>query len=725
MNKRNSKDIHKVATRAGLMLALATALPLAGTAQAANPNYKLCFSSSATATVDGNVVDDPAWGAGAWQFGSWKYEFGSGGAIPDGVVQGTRDTDRLYFAFSVNHDKTWDDNDVIVLTIDPGAGNPRRRFHVFPVCGGVGACLDNPATPAVNEAGKAREVKTWTYNAATSSWTNQIVNPTWVQTGVTSQDAGTSKSWSVEVSIPISTAADPTNYVPIPASGLFGLYFNMIRIDGTDGSARQMDWPVEATDIGSPVPLLLEAGTPAEAQWGNGTRGGVTCNGVSIGWSDIKTNQTPTSYISLNQANYFTATVHNSSVDSTGAAVAANGVRATFKIANWGIPGSSAWSEVPAASNKPTGNIPANGSADLTTGAWLLDPTTERPKYSPPNDHQCIRVDLDSVNTTGNVSFLNHIAYRNMDFAETMSPVRREARISAAGFKLPRGKTQHEMVLKEYAYNTPKGQKWVSEISGLTKAGDGRYTLKLAPNAAARIQSAVTPPSVDIPISVLKVAPGTGGVNQVLTKSSGSRPLTVAVQPGNVVTLIASGQIEKSGVAREPVRLGPLGGDERMLRRAIEPRAARVAEPKRLVKQAPVGMLVGSFDQFKTSFVVGDATTLQVPKGATTLYLAVNDVDGEFATQKGEGYSVQVTQTAALPQYAAVGRLVPSRADELGVRLPLGANLPTWMMCGELKNGKKLIINGKTYDAVDNAGCFGYVIKKIKKEPRRWWPWGG
>ena len=47
------------------------------------------------------------------------------------------------------------------------------------------------------------------------------------------------------------------------------------------------------------------------------------------------------------------------------------------------------------------------------------------------------------------------------------------------------------------------------------------------------------------------------------------------------------------------------------------------------------------------------------------------------------------------------------------------------MMCGELKNGKKLIINGKTYDAVDNAGCFGYVIKKIKKEPRRWWPWGG
>ncbi|MCK7496554.1 MAG: hypothetical protein MZW92_40805 [Comamonadaceae bacterium] len=74
------------------------------------------------------------------------------------------------------------------------------------------------------------------------AWTNQILNPVWVQTGVTSQDAGTSKSWSVEVSIPISAAADPA-FVPIPASGLFGLYFNIIRLDGhgrfgaTDGLA--------------------------------------------------------------------------------------------------------------------------------------------------------------------------------------------------------------------------------------------------------------------------------------------------------------------------------------------------------------------------------------------------------------------------------------------------------------------------------------------------------
>jgi len=224
-----------------------------------------------------------------------------------------------------------------------------------------------------------------------------------------------------------------------------------------------MDWPPEAPDIGKPLAVTLETGTPAETVWGNGTRGGVTCNGVSIGWQDIKTNQTPTSYISLNQANYFTATVHNSSVDGTGAAVPANGVRPRSKSPNWGIPGSSEWSQVPAASNTPTGNIPASGSADLTTGAWLLDPVTERPKYSPPNDHQCIRVDLDSVNTTGNVSFLNHVAYRNMDFAETMSPVRRAARISVAGIKLAPGKTQHEMVLRSTRTTRPRARSGVRD----------------------------------------------------------------------------------------------------------------------------------------------------------------------------------------------------------------------------------------------------------------------
>ena len=44
----------------------------------------------------------------------------------------------------------------------------------------------------------------------------------------------------------------------------------------------------------------------------------LSLNGVSVTGSDIKTNHAPTSLISLDAANTFTATVHNSSVDSAG-----------------------------------------------------------------------------------------------------------------------------------------------------------------------------------------------------------------------------------------------------------------------------------------------------------------------------------------------------------------------------------------------------------------------
>ncbi|MCK7496555.1 MAG: hypothetical protein MZW92_40810 [Comamonadaceae bacterium] len=47
-SRHNSNETRKVVTRAGLALVPAVALPLAGTAHAANTNYKLCFSSDAT-----------------------------------------------------------------------------------------------------------------------------------------------------------------------------------------------------------------------------------------------------------------------------------------------------------------------------------------------------------------------------------------------------------------------------------------------------------------------------------------------------------------------------------------------------------------------------------------------------------------------------------------------------------------------------------------------------
>ncbi len=685
-----------------LLLGLLLAALMGGQAMAANPNKKLCFTRTGTPTING-LLDDTAWGNGAWQSGSWKYVAGNGTSLPDGIAQGTRDANNLYFAFQVNNDATIDATDVVVLTLDAGPGGPRKRFHLYHSC-----------IPGGCPGGVVHQAKVWTWNAGTANWEGLEENPPWLGIDAHVVYAGTSSSWSLEVKIPLAE-------MPVPASGLFGMYFNMVRIDSGSNTARQLDWPPEVTDISgataSEVSFFLETGTPPEANWGNGTRGGVSCSGVYFGTMDIATNQNPTSLISRTPgtANTFSVTVHNSSINSMGSSVEAPGVRAKFSLANWGIPGTSEWSQVPAANNRPVGTVPAAGQNTLTTGAWVLS-GTEIANYAPPRNHQCVRVDLDvdpaAVLPGNSVEFLNHIAYRNMDFEETSSPVKREAHIGVKGFKLPDNAERHELILREHTFNTPVDSRWISQIDGLTPVGDqpGLYTLKLGPEETRRVYTAVTPPKIKIPKEMIAIPPGSGGTLPLFQRPSGVKPVAVTVRAGDVVTLIADGAVQRKTEGVSPLPDGPLGG---VALTRMTARTATLNLPKTLVREAPLGALVGSFDGFETSFLIGDAKTVRVPKGATQLLLAINDADGAFAAQSGKGFSVQVTQTPARTEYRGVAKAVPSTGNALAVALPLGANLPTWMMCGEYKTGRKLNVDGNVYDVVAEAGCFGYMVKAI------------
>jgi hypothetical protein len=75
----------------------------------------------------------------------------------------------------------------------------------------------------------------------------------------------------------------------------------------------------------------------------------------------------PTSLISLNNPNVFTAKVHNSSIDGGGNFIPVSGISATFKIANFGL--SDMWKVVPpdAGSYNPT-SPPATIDAATTSG---------------------------------------------------------------------------------------------------------------------------------------------------------------------------------------------------------------------------------------------------------------------------------------------------------------------------------------------------------------------
>ncbi len=671
-----------------------------------NPNT-LCFNPSVGVpgvsgppTVNGVIAGDLGW------TDSFRYLFVNGSTVPDTIAQGIKDNNNLYLSFEVNNDTSFDDNDVIVLTFDPGDGpSNHRRIHIFPVFQGVGAAVGG----APREVDYWTDSSTWNTNAAT-----KIVNPAWLVNNirVASASSGASQNhWYVEMKIPItgapSAGAATDTGINFPASGTFGFYMDVIRVATSAGSstAAERVWPPGAPTI---FPFL-EANTPAPGTWGKGTLGGSICNGVSVYSSTIITNNTPPSVISLNSSNIFSALVYNTTTNATGTFIAANKVKATFKIANWGIPGASNWALVPAAGNPtsssaasatiPAATMMAAGTSTLSTGAWVLGAQTQTPFAA--NTHQCILVELDS-DDPGTV-FVNKSAWTNMDFAVTASPFEASAKVGTKGYKLPPGQDSHEFILTEYDYNTDPVAKWVSQIRGVQQIGPRQHTLRARPETDADLFTSVTPPNVKIPSLDVSLVPGAGGPDQ--------KPMVVQVKPGDLVTVIAEGLLRLRRTQERPFDqpVGPNG---------IDVGEKFAGEQYLLSKQqnpyTRVGALIGSWDGFKeSSFIVGQAATLKVPKNAIALHLAINDFAAGYKEQSGEGYRIQVVETPLEKYYMFTDSIVSRDPSAETLQIPLGANLPTVIFCAQRKLGETLTINGTKYDLVEDQGCYGYIFKRI------------
>ena len=153
------------------------------------------------------------------------------------------------------------------------------------------------------------------------------------------------------------------------------------------------------------------------ATWGSGLRdsGSVACNGVFIDWSDIKITHNGAPGIGEGEiarnanstvTNIFTVTPHNDSVDQSGTYIAANDVRATFRIRNYGLglgpqqyelvgtTGGNLLAPNPTAPiNIPASVPPALGSATATTNNWKLNAAQQTNYIN--NPHQCILAELD------------------------------------------------------------------------------------------------------------------------------------------------------------------------------------------------------------------------------------------------------------------------------------------------------------------------------------------
>lgn len=132
---------------------------------------------------------------------------------------------------------------------------------------------------------------------------------------------------------------------------------------------------------------------------------------------------------------------------------------------------------------------------------------------------------------------------------------------------------------------------------------------------------------------------------------SGDAPVYVKVNAGSTL-LIANFSFHSSddtqfvdidGTRKLFPPNGPAGLSNELLQKALK----EVAEFKLLLSPtSPLGSLVGSFDNFRTSFPIAEGGQVKVPAGATHLALGINDAIGLYNDNNGTGFRVKVIERA-------------------------------------------------------------------------------
>lgn len=641
-------------------------------------NYRLIFPQTThVPAIDGllTVSGSPMVAEDAWN-DSFRLDLVDASNIPGAVMHGVADANNIYLYFEIE-DSGFEETDVLLLAFNPSS--TASDFHlliIYPCPLSAGGCPSTGDSLPVDI-----DYYTGSASGNTVAWTGSAAS-----TGVVAKAATAGGTdWTVELKIPRGA---PFNF---PATDYFGFYANQAETDTFTGSATEYTWPF-INPIGTTNIYGDLTKTPDTTVWGNASLSTSIGNGVRISSRDIYTSHGLSS-ISWNDSNTFYADVHNNTLQS-GTLVAAQDVRATFKWANFGLPGYSSFNNIPA----PTGNPTAYANIDPTDSEiysidWQAS-VADQPFYRD-NPHWCIRVELNSTNPA--TVFYRQQAQANMDFVTTSSPFIAQAAVDAMGYQLPDGSKLHEFLLEERFYNMEPGLKWTSELKGVEKIKDSVYKLALKPEQKQRVDLSVLPPDVAIPGENLQVQ---------LPIPGNEDPYTVMpVKSGQLVTVIAQGKVNIKIDESRIITANPVGVvlKEQDNKRYLHTQVSKT--PSR------IGALIGSWDGFKeSSFFVGATSTLKVPGGAESLSLTINSVLDEKVESSKEAYKAYVVTSDLKPYHVSANSSLALNHQPSDV-VTIGANLPTVIYRGKRKTGKRITIKKKTFEVYESVGAFGYIVK--------------
>lgn len=295
--------------------------------------------------------------------------------------------------------------------------------------------------------------------------------------------------------------------------------------------------------------------------------------------------------------------------------------------------------------------------------------------------HVCLKISLNGF--TVNLNEPNDVLQQNLTFSQ-LSTLRDSFLIQAAKQESPEGfleyllRTRWKNLPEKFVSPDPdkpvKGRwnyRFPNAVAiGLNPIGNGYYLVRLRPGEERRVEVEITGGAMPMSTRVFQLSPRAGG--HAVNPPSGEPPLIVPVKPGMMVTIVAKGLITLDRYDKRHPQNTPEGFSDRELsnkRFLMSPKGAYVPSEN-------IGTLIGSFDQnFRTSFRIGGASSFVVPAKATRLFLAVNDIAGQYKDNTGKGFEINVVMTPpvllptrlAIAGNAAIG--LPGRADP-------GANLP-------------------------------------------------
>jgi hypothetical protein len=180
-------------------------------------------------------------------------------------------------------------------------------------------------------------------------------------------------------------------------------------------------------------------------------------------------------------------------------------------------------------------------------------------------------------------------------------------------------------------------------------------------------------------------------------------PVYAKVTPGStiLVTNFALNPWDRQGVylTRQITKVpmsnvnGLSAKQTRRLAKLIDTRPGKISRDKSSGKRIKktgllspyigAGALVGSFDNFETTFKIGAGIQVKVPAKAKYLALAVNDYAGHFKDNVGKGYRVKITQKSAPVQTNMRGRMtIKKSASRVMARTPVSLDArygpPAW-----------------------------------------------